>query len=408
MDWSEHADAALLQEMIGWRRHLHANPEVSFEEHQTTAFIAHLLDAWNVPYDRPLKTGVVAHITGSRPGPVVAVRADIDALPIQEENDFDFASQYPGRMHACGHDGHTAVLLGLTKVLAEIRDQVYGEIRLIFQPAEEVIASGARHLIEKGILKDVKIALGLHLWSNLETGKVSLRAGPIMASTDEFKITVIGSGGHAAQPHETVDSLVIASSLVGELQTLVSRRTDPLEPAVVTVGTFHAGSASNVVPGRAELTGTVRTLSDRARELIERELSTLARGHARAQGADVEVTYVRGNPSVVNHGGLSEFLRPALTAAAGAEERLVSLPPIMGGEDFAYYGEVVPSMFFFVGARNPEVGAVFPHHHPRFTVDERALDVGVRCFLEALERTSAQPGFEALSLDVTPAAGGLV
>lgn len=169
-----------------------------------------------------------------------------------------------------------------------------------------------------------------------------------MASTDEFKITVIGSGGHAAQPHETVDSLVIASSLVGELQTLVSLRTDPLEPAVVTVGTFHAGSAFNVVPGRAELTGTVRTLSDRARELIERELSTLARGHARAQGADVEVTYLRGNPSVVNHGGLSEFLRPALTAAAGAEERLVSLPPIMGGEDFAYYGKVVPRVLLDV------------------------------------------------------------
>jgi amidohydrolase len=385
--WSERVDAELEKELVQWRRHLHSKPELSFQEHETTEFIGSLLAGWGIEIDRPLDTGLIGRVRGSEPGPVVAVRADIDALPVQEENDADFASTVPSRMHACGHDGHTAILLGLAKTLSELRPQLSGEIRLVFQPAEEVVASGARQFVDKGVLDGVVAMLGLHLWSGLDVGSISIGGGAIMASTDEFRVTVLGSGGHGAVPHQAIDSLVIASSLVGELQTLVSRRIDPLDPAVVSVGSFHAGTAFNVIPGVAELTGTVRTLSEPVRALIERELRQIATSHVQAGGARTEVRYLRGNPTLVNDAELVEVLRPALAAVDGVE--IVSLPPSMGGEDFAYYSEVVPSVFGFVGARNPDIGADFPHHHPRFSIDERSLGIGLRFFLAGVERLNS-------------------
>jgi len=385
--WSERVDAELEKELVQWRRHLHSKPELSFQEHETTEFIGSLLAGWGIEIDRPLDTGLVGRVRGSEPGPVVAVRADIDALPVQEENDADFASTVSGRMHACGHDGHTAILLGLARTLSELRPQLCGEIRLVFQPAEEVVASGARQFVDVGVLDGVAAMLGLHLWSGLDVGSISLRGGAVMASTDEFRVTVLGSGGHGAMPHQATDSLVIASSLVGELQTLVSRRIDPLDPAVVSVGSFHAGTAFNVIPSAAELTGTVRTLSEPVRALIERELGQIATSHVQAGGARAEVRYLRGNPTLVNDAGLVEVLRPALAAVDGVE--IVSLPPSMGGEDFAYYSQVVPCVFAFIGARNPEIGADFPHHHPRFSIDERSLGIGLRFFLAGVERLNS-------------------
>lgn len=403
MDWSEHVDEELEQQLTLWRRHLHAHPELSFQEVATTALIVDLLDQWGVEYERPLSTGVIATLRGRRPGPTLAVRCDIDALPIREENTFEFASTNDGCMHACGHDGHTAIQLGLVKVMRELKDEIHGGIRFFFQPAEEVIGSGARHFIEKGALSGVDAILGLHLMSDLEVGRISLRAGALMASMDEFAISVIGSGGHGAFPHQTRDALVVAASLVGELQTLVSRRVDPLQPAVVTVGSFHAGTTFNVIGGRAELRGTVRTLAEPVRDLVESEMAHLVAQHCSGMGCSGELSYLRGNPSLVNDAGLIEWLKPAATSTVG-EPRTVSIGPIMGGEDFAHYTQKIPGAFAFVGARNPAVGANWPHHHPRFTIDEAALPIALRYLLNALERTTTTPG--GLPTDVATAAAG--
>jgi len=391
VDWSERVDDELVDNLRAWRRHLHANPELSFEEHQTTTLISELLTAWNIPLERPLQTGVVAHIKGTKPGPTIAVRCDIDALPITEENRFDFASTRPGVMHACGHDGHTAILLGVAKVLAQVAPEIHGEVRLLFQPAEEVLASGAKHFIECGVVRDVDAILGLHLMSGIDVGKISLREGPVMASVDRFEIAVMGSGGHGAFPHQTVDPIVVAASLVGELQTLVSRRVDPLEPAVVSVGSFHAGNAFNVIPGRVEISGTTRALSEKVRDMLQSELTRITEGHAASHGGRAEVLYERGNPILKNNSVLVEHLIPAAAATVG-RENVVRVPPIMGGEDFAYYSQTMPSVFAFIGSGNAAAGADFPLHHPRFTIDEAALAIGLRYSLEAVERMASFTG----------------
>jgi amidohydrolase len=336
-------------------------------------------------------TGVVANVREAASGPTVALRCDIDALPIQEENTFDFASRIPGRMHACGPDAHTAMLLGVAKTLTDIRNEIQGEVRLLFQPAEELVSGGAQKFVEAGVLQGVDALVGLHVQSEVEVGAISLREGPIKASDDQFAIEIVGSGGHGAQPHRTVDSLRIAASLVEELQMLISRRIDPLEPAVLTVGTLHAGAAYNIIAGRAEMNGTVRTFSNAVRHQLEREISSVASAHAQVHGATAAVRYTHGSPAVINHSELVDFLRPAAAAVVGAGQ-VLRRPPKMGAEDFAYYCEVVPSAFVQIGARNPEIGADFPHHLPRFTIDERCLGVGLRFYLEVLQRFSSAGG----------------
>ena len=294
MAWSELIDEEVERRMIEWRRHLHRHPELSFQEFKTTEFIAEILAEWDIVAERPLPTGVVARIQGGLPGPRIAVRADIDALPITEQNTFEFASQNPGVMHACGHDGHTAMLLGVTDVLRRLQPQIAGEIVLLFQPAEEQLDGGAQGFLAAGALDGVDAVLGLHLWAGLDTGKVSIRSGPIMASTDEFKITIHGQGGHGAYPHQTADALVAAGYLITQLQTIVSRRIDPLEPAVVTVGTIHAGTAFNVITDRAELTGTVRTHSEPVRDRVSAELERVVTQGLSGLGVTAELRYRRG------------------------------------------------------------------------------------------------------------------
>lgn len=385
MSWSELVDTSLERQAVEWRRHLHAHPEASFEEHETSDFIAQRLAEWGIKAERPLATGVVGHIRGAKPGPIVALRADIDALVMQEENQFDYASSVPGRMHACGHDGHTAILLSVARLLSSIRDQLRGEVRLLFQPAEERIHGGAEGFLAAGVLDGVELVLGLHLQSNFDTGLVSVREGPVMASTDEFRIAVRGRGGHAAFPHQCVDALVIGAQLVCELQTVVSRRVDPLEPAVLTIGTFQAGTAFNVIPGEAALSGTVRTLSETVREQIKQELDRIVSHGARALGAEATLEYLDGNPVLVNDPAATRLMAGAAAAIVG-QDHVISLPPVMGGEDFALYAQHVPSAYVMVGTRNAEVGSTFPHHHPRFTIDERSLGTGIRILLEGLER----------------------
>jgi amidohydrolase len=400
--WTARVDGDLEQQMREWRRHLHAHPELGFEERQTTEYIIHLLGGWHISYERPLETGVVALVRGAASGPTFALRCDIDALPIQEENTFDFASRIPGRMHACGHDAHTAMLLGVAKTLAEIRDELRGEVRLLFQPAEELVSGGAEKFVQAGVLEGVDALVGLHVQSEVDFGTISLREGPVSASDDQFAIEIVGSGGHGAYPHRTVDSLRIAAGLVGELQTLISRRIDPMEPAVLTIGTLHAGTAYNIISSRAEMKGTVRSFSDAVRHQLEQEITSLASGYTRAHGAEAVVRFTHGSPAVINHPELVDFLRPGAAAVVGPD-RVLRRPPAMGAEDFAYYCEVVPSAFVQIGARNPESGAPHPHHHPRFTIDERCLGVGLRFYLETLERSSSVGrALPALTLPSSP------
>lgn len=382
--WSDAIDGGLCEDMRDWRRHFHAHPELGFQEHETTTFIRSLLDSWQLPYTTPLDTATVVHVTGGTPGPMLVLRADIDALPIQEENQTSYASTRPGVMHGCGHDGHAAILLGLARILSGRREQLRGEIRLLFQPAEELVDGGAAKLVAAGALDGATAVVGLHLDTNLETGTIGLTAGAVAASDDRFDIKIIGAGGHAASPHQTVDALTIAAGLVGQLQTLVSRRIDPLSSAVVTVGSLHAGDVYNAIPGEARLTGTVRTLSPASRDSLQSELVGLAEAYAAAHRGHADVLYHRGSPALINDAGAIDFVRPSAEAAVGAG--FVRSPrPNMGAEDFAFYAELVPSAFAMIGAKSQ---TSFPHHHPRFDFNEEALAVGLRFLLNVTEHWS--------------------
>lgn len=385
-------DTDLFDDMCGWRRHVHANPELGFEEHATSSFIRSLLDKWEIPYDAPLSTATVAHVVGAHPGPVLAIRADIDALPIQEESQVGYASTRAGVMHACGHDGHTAMLLGVAKLLSQRRDLLRGEIRLIFQPAEELVDGGAVRLVNAGVLEGVTAIVGLHLTSALPTGVVGLTDGAVLASDDRFDITVVGSGGHASSPHQTTDALVIAAGLVSQLQTLVSRRVDPSIPAVVTVGSFHAGDVYNAIASEARLSGTIRTFSPAVRETLEIDLVDLANGYAAVHKAKADVAYHRGPPPLINRSCVVEFVRPAAEAVVGISQ-VTAMPAFMGAEDFAYYSESVPAVFVFIGS---DTGTSFPLHHPKFDIDEEALAVGLRFLEQVVELWVDVDGAELL------------
>jgi amidohydrolase len=367
-------------QVIAWRRHLHRHPEPSYEERETARFIAETLEGiGGLDVARPSETSVVAHLRTGRPGRTLAIRADIDALPIQEESGVEYASERDGVMHACGHDGHTAMLLGAAAQLTGRADELSGEVRFLFQPAEERPPGGAVELVAAGALDGVDLVTGCHLWTPLPFGEVAAWAGPAMAAADFFRLTVTGRGGHAALPHTAVDTVAVAAQIVTNLQHLVARRVDPLVPAVVTIATFHAGDAPNVIPGTAELTGTARMfdleLRDRMPELIEE----IAGGIARAHGAEIELEYSLGYAPVVNDTEVTGFVRDALGDVA-------DMAPLMGGDDFSAYLAEVPGCYFFVGAGSEEAGATWAHHHPRFRIDERALAVGTRAHVQTALR----------------------
>ncbi|NGQ96886.1 amidohydrolase [Brevibacillus sp. SYP-B805] len=360
--------------MVAWRRHLHQYPELSFQEEKTPAMIAGLLREWGMDEVRTGVggRGVVATLRGGAPGPTVAIRADFDALPIQDQKDVPYRSKVPGVMHACGHDAHTAELLGLAAVLARHREEIPGSIRFIFQHAEEELPGGAVAMVEDGAVDGVDAIFGAHLWSMAPVGRVWIGAGPIMANADDFVIEVKGKGGHGAIPQETVDSIVIGAQIVTNLQTIASRNVSPLDSVVVTIGTFHAGDNANVIADSCRMTGTVRTFLPHVRDRAEQRLKEIAEGVAGMLGGSAEVTYLRGYPAVINTEAEAEIAREAAIAACG-EAHVERMQPLMGGEDFSYYLEKVPGAFLFVGAGNPEKGAVWPHHHPRFDLDERAM-----------------------------------
>src|SRR4051812_20958001 len=373
----------LAEQVIEWRRHLHRHPEPSYEERETAAFVAQTLETFDgLEIERPTDNSVLARLSTGRPGPTVALRADIDALRITEESGVDFASENDGAMHACGHDGHTAMLLGAARVLSGGADALPGgELRFIFQHAEESPPGGARELVAAGVLDGVDLIYGCHLWTPLELGKIAVRPGPFMAASDFLKLTVTGRGGHAGLPHDAIDPIAIAAQVVTNLQHVVSRRTDPLRSAVVTIGSFHAGDAPNVIPEVAELSGTVRSFDPDVRDRLPELIEQVATGVAGAHGAQAALEYIRGYRAVVNDERVAELVRGVVPGDA-----LADLDPIMGGDDFSAYLAEVPGCYAFIGAGSEEAGATYMHHHPRFRIDERALATGVRLHVDVARR----------------------
>ena len=375
--------SALREQVVSWRRHLHMHPELSFHEHATSQFVFDTLSAMpGLELARPTVTSVVAKLRGGQPGRTIAVRADMDALPITEENDVPYQSRVTGVMHACGHDGHTSILLGLAQILSEHREELHGEVRFIFQHAEEISPGGAEEMVQSGVMHGVDEVIGLHLWASMPVGLIGLVPGPAMAAPDTFQITITGRGGHAAMPQETIDPIAAGAQTVSALHHIVSRNVDPLDNAVISVTQFVAGTTFNVVPETAYLSGTVRTFDSALRDTIPQLMQRVIGGITAAFGATYKFSYERGYRPVVNDPALTARLERVVQREFGSET-LHRLRPAMVGEDFSAFQQKAPGVFAFIGARNEEAGITFPHHHPRFQIDERALDLGLRYLLVA-------------------------
>ncbi|NBD26542.1 amidohydrolase [Paenibacillus glycinis] len=368
----EDGEAGLQEKLVGIRRELHRNPELSLEEYETTAAIRGWLEEADIRVrDYGLRTGLVAEIGGLLPGPVVAVRADIDGLPIQEETGLPFASRIPGRMHACGHDFHTAAAIGAALLLKARERELRGTVRLLFQPAEEK-AKGAQQLIAAGALEGVSAVFGMHNKPDLPVGTVGIKEGPLMAAADGFVVEIAGQGSHAAVPEAGIDPIVAAAHIITALQTIVSRNVGPLQSAVISVTKLHSGTAWNVIPDKAVLDGTIRTFDERVREQVLRRFREVVEGVAAACGTTAEVRWIQGPPPVTNEASLVPL---ALRAAADAGLRTVAPTPSPAGEDFAFYQREVPGLFVFMGTSGER-----EWHHPAFDIDERALLSSARFF----------------------------
>ncbi|MDR1979627.1 MAG: amidohydrolase [Synergistaceae bacterium] len=372
---------SLAEEMTRLRRHFHENPELPWQEMETSRLIASKLEELGLnPQigvgDQPV--GVVADLAGNASGPCVALRADIDAFAITEETDVPYKSCKPGVMHACGHDGHITMLLAAAKLLSEMKDQLPGRVRFIFQPAEEHgYRSGAQAMINDGVLEGVSSIAGMHLWSDIPSGKAQWRAGPTMASADGWKVVFKGKGGHGAAPHVAIDPTLAAAAFIFAVQTLVSRETNPLETVVVSVGKLESGRASNVIPELAEMVGTVRTFNRAVRDGIEERFQRMAEGVGATYRCKAETRYEGLYPyPVVNDAALTRLFRDTAVRVVG-EENLGEAPLRMSSEDFSFYQAEIPGCFFFVGSGNEAKGCAAPHHSPHFNIDDDSLPTGV-------------------------------
>ncbi|RXI99895.1 amidohydrolase [Anaerobacillus alkaliphilus] len=366
------------EEIVSLRRHLHENPELSFHEVKTPKLIADFhRELGHEVQENVGGRGVVATLRGNKPGKTVALRADFDALPIQDEKDVPYKSKVPGVMHACGHDGHTASLLGLAKAINSLKDELSGTIVFIHQHAEELAPGGAIAMIEDGCLDGVDYIFGTHLWATEPTGKIQYKTGPIMAAADRFEITVQGQGGHGAKPHETKDSIVIGAQIVLALQQIVSRRISPMESAVVSVGSFEAKNAFNVIADSVKIVGTARSFNERVQTALENEIKRVVEGICLAGDVSGNVVYEKGYPALINHH--DEALQVAVLAQniPGVDE-VEDMVPQMGGEDFSYYLHHVKGAFFFTGAKDSTWDRAYPHHHPKFDIDEKSLLISAK------------------------------
>jgi len=379
------AIGALAPELVALRRQLHQQPELGFQEWQTAALVEERLGRLGLARVRRVTpTGVVGELEGGRPGPTLLLRADLDALPIQERSGAPYASRVDGVHHACGHDGHTAILLGVAQALAERAAALPGRVLLVFQPAEELPPGGAAAMLEAGLLEGPRpdAALALHLITDLPLGTIGVSDGAFMAGNDWFSVTLRGRGGHGAMPHQAVDAIAIAGQVLVALQTVVSRHLSPLESGVVTVGTLRGGTISNVIADEVRLDGTLRYLEPGIRDLLREQVTAIPRGIAAALGGEAEVEIRPFCPPVVNDPQLAALVRAAAAEVVGSE-RVVSGRRTMGGDDMGFILERVPGCYFWVGAAHPARGPARPHHHPSFDFDEEALAIGAETLLRA-------------------------
>ncbi|BAY45931.1 N-acyl-L-amino acid amidohydrolase [Scytonema sp. HK-05] len=380
---------SLQPQLVEWRRRLHQKPELGFQEKLTAQFVSQKLQEWGIEHQTGIaQTGIVATIRGNNSTEkVLAIRADMDALPIQELNEVPYCSQHDGVMHACGHDGHTAIALGTAYYLQQNRDTFGGTVKIIFQPAEEG-PGGAKPMIEAGVLKnpDVDAIIGLHLWNNLPLGTIGVRAGALMAAVELFRCTVLGKGGHGAMPHQTIDSIVVAAQIINALQTIVARNVNPIDSAVVTVGELHAGTAENVIADTAWMRGTVRYFNPELKGLFHQRVEQIIAGICQSHGARYDLDYWSLYPPVINDATIAELVRSVAQEVVETPVGVVPECQTMGGEDMSYFLQEVPGCYFFLGSANPEKGLAYPHHHPRFDFDETVLPMGVEMFVRCVEK----------------------
>jgi amidohydrolase len=384
INFQEQADS-LRDELIARRRDFHQHPELGFEEVRTAGIVAAELNRLGLEVQTGVgKTGVVGILEGASDGPTVLVRADMDALPITEETNTAYSSTVSGKMHACGHDGHTAIALGVAKLLSQYRDQMAGRIKFVFQPAEEIVA-GARAMVQDGVLADPKpdVTLGLHLWNGMPLGKLGVGDGPVMAGSSTFIIRITGKGAHAASPHFGVDPVVAAAQIITAYQSIISRNVAPLSSAVVSVTQVIAGTAMNIIPNDVELKGTVRTFTPEVRDLVTRRMQEIAEGIAAAMGCTADVQIKHNTLPVANDPDVGSRVREVFKNYI-APDNFILNERTMGAEDVGIFMEDIPGMYFFVGAAVPDQTEYFGHHHPKFDFDEKALPLGVTLMAAAV------------------------
>jgi len=368
-----------VEQVVKWRRHFHMYPEIAFKEYETSNYIVKELASYpEIEVLRPTETSVVAVLKGAKPGKTVGLRADFDALPIEEEADVEFKSKNPGVMHSCGHDCHAAMLLGAVDVLYGLRNDLSGTVKFIFQHAEEVEPGGAKQIIETGVLDDVDAFYGSHVSGEDPAGVILVASGPVYANADLFSIKLKGKGAHAARPDASIDTLLVGTEVVQALNYIVSRNISSAERAVLTVGMFHAGTADNIIPDTAAIGGTVRTYKPEIRDLMERRISEVTEGICSAYGASCDVNYVRGYSAVINDNKLYTMVKE-IAADVLPDVNVKEMQPIMGGEDFSAYGKIAPAFFSGIGAK-PNTIEHYGHHHPKFTIDEASLPIGTTMY----------------------------
>ncbi|MFD3445608.1 M20 family metallopeptidase [Microbacteriaceae bacterium 4G12] len=390
MNWKE---TLPLAEMIQWRRHFHQYPELSNEEVETSQYIYDVLSTFpNIELSRPIENSVVATLKGSAPGKTVALRADIDALPIHEEADVPFQSTKPGIMHACGHDAHTAILLGAAKVLSEMKEELTGTVKFIFQPAEEVVTGGASLLVEAGVIEDVDYIFGLHVAPTIPVGIIGTKIGAVTAAADSFEVTISGVGSHGSTPERAIDPILVGAEIVTNLNHIVSRNVSPLDNVVISIGQFTSGNAHNVIPNSATIKGTVRTNQPETRKFVQKRICEVIDYITKAYHATYGMNYELGNSAVINDEEATTIVKKAASEVVG-EKGILPFPPMMGGEDFAAYTDVIKGSFMMLGVGTEEEGCGYMLHHPKFKINENCLSIGaqieVQIILEILGKQNS-------------------
>lgn len=367
--------------VIEQRRYLHQHPEVSYKETETRSYIKEQLEKLSIETYSLTGKDIIGRIKGTHAGKTIGIRADLDALPISEETGLPFVSKNEGVMHACGHDGHMAILLGIANYLSSNRDAIHGTILFIFQHAEEEIPGGATELVSANLLEGVDAIFGYHLWQPLESGVIGMREGATMAGADRFTFKILGKGGHGSMPDQTIDPTLVISNVITQLHSIVSRSLSPQEQAVVSIGTLNSGTNYNIIPDTAEASGTVRFFSQATSKFIRQRIESILKGVCESFGAKYELNYEHGDPPLINDDKLTVFMNEEAVQLVG-EEKVVQIEPILGSEDFAYYSVEIPACYLFIGIGNPD--RPYGHHHPKFDIDEDMLSVGVELFSNSL------------------------